>query len=146
MFTLAAGAAMFFSFNNPPAKDEGGFKNLKVLPKDITKKQLDSTMDYYCLSLGVHCGFCHARQDSTSRHLDFASDAKPEKGRAREMVSMTAEANEHYFSQGNTGVGENIPGVTCFTCHRGAAEPTVKNLLPQVDALKEAEKAAHQKK
>jgi len=139
---MAAGAAIFFSFSNPPAKDPGGFKNLTVLPKDITKKQLDSTMDYYCISLGVHCGFCHERKDSTSWHLDFASDAKPEKGRAREMVKMTAEANEHYFSQGNTGVGEQIPGVTCFTCHRGNQEPTVKNLLPQVDALKQAEEEA----
>ena len=52
----------------------------------------------------------------------------------------------NHFAQGNTGVGQNIPGVTCFTCHRGNEEPTVKNLLPQIDALKEAEKAAHQKK
>ena len=139
---MAAGAAIFFSFNNPQPKDPGGFKNLTVLPKDITKKQLDSTMDYYCIALGVHCGFCHDRKDSTSKHLDFPSDAKPEKGRAREMVTMTADMNKHYFAQGNTGVGQNIPGVTCFTCHRGNQEPTVKNLLPQIDALKQAAEEA----
>src|SRR6185437_2747726 len=142
IFILVAGSTIFFSFNSPPAKDAEGFKNLKVLPKDISKKQLDSTMYYYCVSLGAHCNLCHARKDSTSQHLDFASDAKPEKGRAREMVLMTAEANEHYFSQGNTGVGENKPGVTCFTCHRGASQPTVNNLMPQYDAQKAAMEAA----
>ena len=141
LFILVAGASTILSFDYP-AKQPGGFKNLTVLPKDITKKQLDSTMDYYCISLGVHCGFCHARLDSTSKHLDFPSDAKPEKGRAREMVTMTADMNKHYFAQGNTGVGQNIPGVTCFTCHRGNQEPTVKNLLPQIDALKQAEEEA----
>jgi len=149
LFVMVAVAITILSFKNAPLK-ENGFKNLKVLPKDITRKQLDSTMDYYCISLGVHCGACHARKDSTSRHMDFASDTKPEKGRAREMITMTADLNNHYFNQGNTGVGQNIPGITCYTCHRGGKEPTVKNLLPQVNALyeaaKEAERQARQKK
>ncbi len=146
LFVLVALSVTVVSFKNAPQNDNG-FKNLKVLPKDISKKALDSTMDYYCLSLGVHCGFCHARfSDTTNHHLDFASDAKPEKGRCREMINLTADVNAHYFDQGNTGIGENIPGVTCFTCHRGNQEPTVKNLLPDVNALKEAQRAARKKK
>src|SRR5437879_3351342 len=73
-----------------PATSEG-FENLKVLPKDIGKEQLDSVMAHFCVSLGVKCGFCHAPlADTTKRKLDFASDKKEEKNTAREMYRMTA--------------------------------------------------------
>jgi len=75
-FVITLGA----SSNNPSesiAKPEDGFKNLKVLPKDISEKALDSVMGEFCISLGVHCNFCHARkEDTTQRGLDFASDKK----------------------------------------------------------------------
>src|SRR5665213_1685567 len=83
-------SAIILSFDYPQQREQG-YKNLKILPKDIGKKQLDSTMQYYTLSLGVRCGFCHARNsDTTKRGLDFASDAKDEKKIAREMMTMTA--------------------------------------------------------
>ena len=52
--------------------------NLKVFPKYIPYRVLDHTMDVWAESLGVHCNFCHARNEQTNK-MDFASDAKPEK-------------------------------------------------------------------
>jgi hypothetical protein len=60
--------------------DDDGYKNLKVLPKNIKDKQLDSVMHSWSISLGVHCNFCHARNaDTTKRGLDFPSDKKKKK-------------------------------------------------------------------
>ncbi len=35
------------------------FKNLQVLPKNITADSLDKIMDGFKAALGVDCGFCH---------------------------------------------------------------------------------------
>src|ERR1700689_3631478 len=77
----------------PP--DEPKHKNLKILPKNISKEDLDKIMDGFKEALGVKCNFCHAPEaDATSHHLDFASDAKPEKNIARGMMKMTAKINK----------------------------------------------------
>jgi cytochrome c553 len=134
VITLVCIAAIIQSFNLPEKKE--GFKNLKVLPKDISKKALDSTMDYFAISLGVRCGHCHARwADSTKRGLDFASDLKPEKSRARDMMKMTASINTSYFNTNHSEMADTIKTVTCYTCHRGAVSPTAKNLLPKYKEL-----------
>src|SRR5258706_14351065 len=78
--------------------DEKPKRNLKVLPRDISHDDLDKIMDSWKVALGVKCSFCHApSKDSSSRHLDFASDAKPEKDIARHMFRMTAKINTKYF-------------------------------------------------
>ena len=102
-------------------------RNLKVLPKDISHEDLDKIMDSWKIALGVKCGFCHApSKDSTSRHLDFASDAKPEKDIARHMFRMTAKINKKYFNFDKDDKGVTIQAVTCLTCHRGEAHPETK--------------------
>ncbi len=104
---------------------EHHFKNLKVLPKDISEEALDSIMDNFNYALGVRCNFCHARNDST-KHLDFPSDAKGEKGIARGMMLMTANINKKYF---NFNKEKIVPQtVTCITCHR-------KNAMPPTDTM-----------
>jgi cytochrome c553 len=106
---------------NPP--DEGP-KNLKVLPKNISHDDLDKVMDSWKNALGVHCNFCHAPSaDSTSHHLDFASDAKPEKNIARHMYKMTGKINKKYFSFAKDDKGASIAVVSCVTCHRGSPHP-----------------------
>ena len=65
-------------------RDEPKFKNLKILPKNITKEQLDSVMHNYSLSLGVRCNFCHKHSDDF-KEWDFASDENKHKLRAREI-------------------------------------------------------------
>ena len=80
-----------------PIKQERIYKNLKVLPKDISKEDLGTVMDGFKTSLGVKCNYCHAPSETEKGKLDFASDAKPEKGTARMMMLMTAKINKKYF-------------------------------------------------
>jgi len=96
--------------------------NLKVLPKDTTGDQVIAMMRGYEDALGVECEYCHARNPETKRN-DFASDANPMKERARVMMKMTDTINTQYLSQLTTPKPENP--VTCGTCHRGEAHPSV---------------------
>ncbi len=101
-------------------------QNLKVLPKNISGEQLDHIMDMWAASLGVHCNFCHARNEQTN-HMDFASDAKPEKKMAREMFQMTSKINKKFFEAEKDSLGMvKEASVNCYTCHRGTAHPEVK--------------------
>ena len=103
---------------------EDGPKNLKVLPKNISHDDLEKVMDGWKAALGVKCNFCHAPSaDSTSHHLDFASDAKPEKNIARHMYKMTGRINKKYFSFNKDDKGAVIPAISCVTCHRGSPHP-----------------------
>jgi hypothetical protein len=107
--------------------DDKPKRNLKVLPKDISDDDLDKVMDSWKIALGVKCSFCHApSKDSSSRHLDFASDAKPEKDIARHMFRMTAKINKKYFHFDKDEKGAVTPAVSCLTCHRGDPHPETK--------------------
>jgi len=107
----------------PPAEDHK-FKNLKILPKDISMEDLDKVMDNFKESLGVKCSFCHAPStDSNNHHLDFASDAKPEKNIARKMMKMTKKINSKYFDYNKNEQGMHVPVVECMTCHHGKEHP-----------------------
>ncbi len=106
----------------PP--EEHKYKNLKILPKDISKADLDKVMDGFKAALGVKCSFCHApSKDSTVHFPDFPSDAKPEKNIARKMMKMTAKINKKYFDYNKNEQGEMIQTVECMTCHRGKEHP-----------------------
>ncbi|HEX4851013.1 MAG TPA: c-type cytochrome [Puia sp.] len=110
---------------NPPK--EHLYKNLKILPKNISHDDLDKVMDGFKDALGVKCNFCHAAvKDSTQHKLDFASDEKPEKNIARGMMKMTGKINKKYFSYNKSEQGESIPTIACMTCHRGSAHPEPK--------------------
>ena len=70
------------------------FTNLRILPKTIAKDDLVSTMRQFSIGLGVRCNYCHAQGDSAKgKGLDFASDAKKEKGIARGMMKMVDKIN-----------------------------------------------------
>jgi cytochrome c peroxidase len=96
------------------------YKNLKVLPKDITRDQLLSNMKFFSQSLGVRCTHCHVGTEGQPLStFDFASDAKKEKLAARKMLTMVHRINEQDF-----GVKDfKDVKVTCFTCHRGSTKP-----------------------
>ncbi len=124
-FAVAAAlfALMFIGMAATRPPDDRA-KNLKVLPKDISHEDLDKIMDSWKAALGVKCGFCHAPSaDSTSHHLDFASDAKPEKNIARHMYKMTGRINKKFFSFNKDDKGNMLPTITCMTCHRGNPHP-----------------------
>ncbi len=124
--------------SGPIAKPDEGFKNLKVLPKNITDEQLDSVMANFSISLGVRCNFCHARKaDTTKKGLDFASDKKDEKNIARNMFKMTAYLNSTYFNWNNSTRPDTIHYVVCYTCHRGGHEPDAKVFLHQIDSIEQ---------
>jgi hypothetical protein len=106
----------------PP--EEHKYKNLKILPKNISKADLDKVMDGFKAALGVKCSFCHApSKDSTVHFPDFASDDKPEKNIARKMMKMTAKINKKYFSYNKNEQGEMLQSVECMTCHHGKEHP-----------------------
>jgi hypothetical protein len=105
------------------SKSEVKYTNLKVLPKDISSKDLQEIMvDDFEDGLGVTCGFCHANAKD-GHGLDFASDARPEKEIARAMMRMTLGINKKYFKAKHQAIGSNALTVTCTTCHKGEAFP-----------------------
>ncbi|MBD0333513.1 MAG: c-type cytochrome, partial [Chitinophagaceae bacterium] len=48
--------SLAFTNDKPPR-----YKNIKVLPKNIDKHQLDSVMFHFTGALGVKCDHCHVR-------------------------------------------------------------------------------------
>ncbi len=99
-------------------------RNLKVLPKNISKEDLDKVMDGFKAALGVKCNFCHAAsKDTAVHHPDFPSDEKPEKNIARKMMLMTAKINKKFFSDATNDKGEKAYPISCITCHRGNPHP-----------------------
>ncbi len=82
-----------FTTSNDPE-----FKNLQILPKDISEHDLDSVMHHFSQSLGVKCNFCHVRNEDAKK-MDFPSDEKPEKNIARKMMLMAIDINKNYFAK-----------------------------------------------
>lgn len=99
------------------------YKNLKVLPKNISKEELDLVMDGFKTALGVKCNYCHAPQANNPKRLDFVSDAKSEKEIARKMMRMTAKINKKYFHMDELQNGKALLAVSCNTCHNGNERP-----------------------
>ena len=121
--TFIAGSLAFIT------ADEPKYKNLKILKKNISKKELDSVMHFFATSLGQRCTFCHVR-DEAAKSMDFASDANPNKGVARFMMRMNAKLNKKYFKNAEKNPDDqdrgNLQAVTCYTCHHGESFPLVK--------------------
>lgn len=106
-----------------PEDKEPEYKNLKVLPKKISHEEMEKVMRHYNKALGVKCNFCHAKSEDGSNKLDFASDAKPEKQSAREMMKMTNKINQKYFGGKKEMFNHAAMEVSCNTCHNGKAHP-----------------------
>lgn len=90
-----------------------------MLPAEIPQERLLSIMRNYTAALGVNCTFCHVGQDCKRETMDFPSDANPHKDIARRMMAMTRRLNEQDFMVTDFTQSK----VTCYTCHRGSAEP-----------------------
>ena len=94
------------------------YENLKVLPKNTNKYQMDSVMKHFSSSLGVKCNFCHVRNNDEMKDWNFASDDNRHKEVARDMMRMTQKINKKYFKEGGDG-----NAITCYSCHHGQEEP-----------------------
>lgn len=103
------------------------FKNIQVL-KDIPADELFATMQFISASLGVECGYCHVEHA-------FDKDDKPAKLTARKMIVMMMAINKENFG------GQR--GVTCYSCHRGAAQPMGIPAVPEQEPKPELA-AAHE--
>jgi len=90
-----------------PKKQQPNPTNLKVL-KVATGGEVIQIMHSFAAGLGVQCLHCHMQGN-------YASDENPKKEVARQMIEMTKAINAN-FPDGKMRV-------TCYTCHRGEAEP-----------------------
>src|SRR5437899_450209 len=81
--------------------------NLKVL-KGATGAEIAQIMRTFTAGLGVQCTYCHIQGN-------FASDENPKKETARHMIEITKLVNAQF--------PDKKMHVTCYTCHRGEAEP-----------------------
>ncbi len=99
------------------------FTNLHALPKGISKADLVAEMKSFTRALGVRCIHCHVGSDDLT-DANFATDQKPEKVAARQMIKMTATINKKFVSQIKLPDDSMPPpSVNCWTCHRGKAKP-----------------------
>src|SRR5690349_15184277 len=112
-FLIAASA----NAQAPPAKSpaesvapklaEEEYKNIQAL-KGIPAEQVIPSMQFIAASLGVECEYCHVA------HANEKDDKKP-KVTARKMINMMMAINKDNF--------EGHREVTCYSCHRGSADP-----------------------
>jgi len=119
---VACTALMFVS-SAAHAQIPDKFTNLKVLPKDTPKPELIKIMRQFSGDLGVRCGHCHyAKNPEDFSSFDFASDQKPEKDIARNMMRMASSINATLDKDFKTSDPNHLQ-VTCFTCHHGNEKP-----------------------
>jgi tetratricopeptide (TPR) repeat protein len=99
------------------------YENLQVLPKDINRQALVQRMREFSLSLDVRCQHCHTGGDGISFDgVDFKSDDKPAKKKARQMMRMVEEINTRLLAAVPDRVDPPVR-VDCVTCHHGLAVP-----------------------
>lgn len=109
-------AFALLSMGQAPKPEVVSSPNVKVLT-GLYAQQFQEEMNLIVQGLGVTCNTCHVRGD-------FASEERPEKLKAREMLEMTKSLNEKYFADYKPKEGESVVGkVTCYTCHKGEAVP-----------------------
>jgi hypothetical protein len=104
--------------------------NLKVLPKDLTGKQVHEIMEGWAGALGTHCDHCHATDPNNigpngRPRLKFDDDSKTEKKMARIMYTMTEDIKKNYVQKvaDMDKMEEPAAPLTCGTCHRGHVHP-----------------------
>ena len=99
-------------------------KNLQVLPADTEFRALIGVMRGFSIGLGVRCTHCHVGEDSRDlASIDFSSDEKVTKRKARVMLQMVQQINGEILSELPERSDPAVE-VTCATCHRGLPRPT----------------------
>jgi len=94
-------------------------KNIKVLT-GMPESQLIPVMNFFAASMGRRCNYCHVNNQG---QWDYASDTKPEKTAAREMIKLVLDINK-------TTERLKLDPVSCYTCHRGRTSPQSIPTLP----------------
>lgn len=112
---------------NAPKMAEEQFKNIQML-KGVPADQLIPAMQFITASLGVECDFCHVQGA-------FEKDDKKPKQTARKMMQMMFTINKENF--------DGHREVTCYSCHRGSADPVATPVVmaeEPKDGMPEAKK------
>ena len=128
-----AGAKAQSSAPQPPAAPklaEEQFKNIQAL-KGVPADLVFPSMQFITASLGVECEYCHVRE---GQKMEFDKDDKKTKVTARKMMKMMFAINKDNF--------EGHRQVTCYSCHRGAAEPVGVPIISEEESKPEAERSA----
>jgi len=129
-------------------------QNLQVFPKETTQAQVVQAMQQFTAALGVQCAYCHVQaaaapggrgdggggrgRGAAAPAFDYASDDKPQKKAARQMMLMVRDINPQVVAA--VGKAEDMTvRVGCVTCHRGVAIPRP---LTEILDLTTAEKGA----
>src|SRR5215469_2092048 len=96
--------------------------NLQVLPKDWPGTRLQPVMIGFTRALGVRCSYCHKGEEGKPLSTyDFPSDDNPNKNRAREMLRMLGDINDHLKKIEPSG--DQRVNMWCHTCHHGRPRP-----------------------
>jgi len=116
--------------------------NLQVLPDDIAFEDLVATMRGFALGLGVRCSHCHVEGESPGlANMDFASDEKVTKEKARVMLRMVMHINGEHLGE-LPERSDPAVRVTCTTCHRRLAIPTTMQAVLQAKIAEGGAQAA----
>jgi len=100
-------------------------KNLEVLPKDISPGELRQTMKGITQGLGARCSTCHVGKiEADLSTYDFSVDDKESKLKARKMLAMVRDINDH-ISDVFADSSDPLVNVTCATCHHGQTKPVM---------------------
>jgi tetratricopeptide (TPR) repeat protein len=80
-------------------------------------------MREFSFALNVRCQYCHTGGDGVSLEgVDFASDEKAAKKKARAMLRMTEQVNNTLLAQVPSRAEPRVV-VECATCHHGLRLP-----------------------
>jgi Photosynthetic reaction centre cytochrome C subunit len=147
VFSVAVLASSSLLAQQPAGPQRGGgppipavSQNLQVLPKDAPAAQVFQVMQGFSAALGVQCSYCHVPLPSTpapaagaapapggrgapaQMPFNFASEDKPQKKAAREMMLLVRDLNPKVAAAVGKAADATTP-VGCVTCHRGVAIP-----------------------
>jgi len=108
-------------------------KNLKYFPRDISRDRLTQRMREFSFALGVRCQYCHAGGNGiTFDGVDFSSDEKAPKRKARAMLRMLDQVNRKLLPEVPSRAEPRVE-VDCVTCHRGLPLPkTLQTTLLEI--------------
>ena len=104
-----------------PKLAEEEYKNIQAL-RGIPAEQVIPSMQFIAASLGVECEYCHVP------HQMDKDDKKP-KVTARKMINMMMAINKDNF--------EGHREVTCYSCHRGSANPVATPIISAEEPKRE---------
>jgi tetratricopeptide (TPR) repeat protein len=144
-FPLMVGLLITFALVAAPAAGQipDRFANLQVLPRDTPRADLVQRMRGFSFALNVRCEYCHEQPDANA-NPDFASDARPAKNKAREMLRMVQTINSTLLPRVPSRVEPRVE-VGCETCHHGLAIPkSLQNTLLETIQAKGAAAATAQ--